>query len=50
MSDIRDAHEHLTKHAEETGNTALAAELHKLAVDNKWEEPTATDIANNVRL
>ena len=49
-TDIKEAHDLLVKHAEEAGNTTLAAELHKLAVDNEWEEPSAADIANHVRL
>jgi hypothetical protein len=50
MTDIRAAHELLAKHAEEAGNTALANELHKLAVDSNWEEPSAADIAKNIRI
>lgn len=49
-TDIKAAHELLAKHAEEAGNTALANELHKLAVDSRWEDPSAADIANNVRI
>lgn len=48
--EIRAAHDLLVHHAEDAGNTTLAKELHKLAVDNKWEDPSAADIANNVRI
>lgn len=50
MTDIRTAHDLLVQHAEETENTELAAAMHKLAVQEKWSEPTTAEIANNIRL
>lgn len=48
MSDIRNAHDVLRQHAEETGDTALEKALHSFAVSLKWEDPSAAEIANKI--
>lgn len=47
---LRQAHELLTKHATDTADTALSDALHKFAVTQKWEEPTAKEIAANIHV
>ncbi len=50
MTDIRTAHDLLVQNAEATSDTTLTAAMHTLAVQQQWEEPTAAEIANNIRL
>ncbi|GAA3941927.1 hypothetical protein [Microbacterium soli] len=47
---LRAAHDLLAQHAAEEGDTALQTALHKYAVEKKWEEPTATEIAAAIHI
>ncbi|MGO3320268.1 MAG: hypothetical protein ACTIL0_07140 [Microbacterium gubbeenense] len=50
MTDPKDAHDALAQYADETDNTAFAEQLRKFAVAEGWEEPSANDIATQIRL
>lgn len=48
--DIKAAHDALKEHATKNHDRRLEAALHEFAVKQQWEEPTAKEYAQKIRL